>query len=613
MRLYLTTTRLWRIATLAVAALSMASCQRSEFEPTAAADNDTVEFRFSKPAATRAQIGDDGSGAFDEGDCVGLFVGTNPARYYRLTLQNGAWIPAIPRRELGNGSVTLNACYPAPSDAEAEAAAAAGALSHPIAADQRTEGFAAADRLWCHRTFDPDAAGSARVEMTFAHAMHRLEIVVADASGTLPADLQVAVRSAAQTSIDFASGTSDADASTLGWITPAADASRAGRYVAVVAPQPLAELQSDEGWIRITAGGKTACYAAPDQLGGAASLNPGMESLLTLNLRAQTPEPEPEPEPDIDWANRKVWVYGVTSPVFDAEKAPVYTIPPENITPGEWYVERLVWSDGSSDEYYYLPWVEGCGWYDCNKTYAWDNAEDYYMCWAASSSNILHWWLEHNAAYVDAYDLKYGQTEYHKKYPRPSALFRPYPARSEIFDLFIDSFNNRGAGEGVHWFINGSPGHGTSGIDNPAMLDFKGYFNEVFPITEELYSYNPRMGRENFNRVLKDALQHRKAIAFVTNGNHDMTIWGAEFDEEGYASYIYYVDNNPRGDPDPAGAVCIRMEVTYRPSSSMGLQDQTYLGDNESKLIISSLGIVDLQRDLWQKAFPEVVLPAEER
>lgn len=591
----------------------MASCQRSEFEPTTAAENDTVEFRFSKPAATRAQIGDDGSGAFDEGDCVGLFVGTNPARYYRLTLQNGAWIPAIPHRELGNGSVTLNACYPAPSDAEAEAAAAAGALSHPIAADQRTEGFAASDRLWCHRTFDPDAAGSARVEMTFAHAMHRLEIVVADASGSLPADLQVAVRSAAQTSIDLASGTADADASTLGWITPAADASRAGRYVAVVAPQPLAELKLGEGWIRISSGGKTAYYAAPDQLGGAASLNPGMESLLTLNLRAQTPEPEPEPEPDIDWANRKVWVYGVTSPVFDPEKAPIISPASDKYTPGEWYVERTISGENDYIDTYQLPWVEGCGWYDCNKTYEWDvNADDDYMCWAAASSNVLHWWLEHNAAYVEAYDQKYGETEYYKKYPRPSARFEPLPYKSEIFKLFIDTFNNHGAGEGVHWFINGSSGYGTSGIDNPAMYDFKGYFKEVFPLSANLYDFQQGMSKEKFNQVLKEALTNRCAIAFITSnssGSHNMTIWGAEFDEQGYVSYVYYVDNNPMGDPDPGGAVCLRRDITYREDEIMMLKDQTYIGD----IRIRSLGIVGLQRDTWRAAFPEVVLPPDEQ
>lgn len=599
------TTRMWRITALAVTALSMAACQRMEFGPTPGAGNDAIEFIFSKPASSRAQIDPNGNGSFEEGDCVGLYVGNSPARYYRLTLHDGVWTPSIPRRELGNGTVTINACYPAPD--EAEAADGAAAFRHTIAADQRKEGYAASDLLWSHRSFDPDALNGNRVDMTFSHAMHRLEIILTDASGELPADLQVAVRTAAEPVVDFASGEPEAGASALEWITPAADAAQPGRYLAVIAPQSLAALQQEEGWIRLIADGKTVYHAAPDQIGGSAVLTPGMESRLTLNLKAQGTEPDP----GNDWSNRKMWVYGVKSPVFDAEKAPVYTFVPSDFTPGEWYVGRTNWSDGTHTDSYYLPWIAGCGWYDCNKTYEWDGAKDEYLCWAASSSNILHWWLEHNAAYVEAFDRQYGQTEYHQRYPRPSGVFRPLPSKSAIFQLFIHTFNNRGAGEGVHWFINGSPGYGTSGVIDSSMLDFKGYFNEIFPLTTELYVSYPKMNKENFNRVLKEALQNHRAIAFVTNGNHDMTIWGAEFDEEGYASYIYYVNNNPRGDPDPAGAVCIRQKITYRPSASMGFQDQTYLGEGSN--IISSLGIVDLQRELWRKAFPEVVLPEEEQ
>lgn len=154
-----------------------------------------------------------------------------------------------------------------------------------------------------------------------------------------------------------------------------------------MAPQSLASLQKEQGWIRLTSDGNTAYNAVPDQIGGSTTLNSGMESSLTLNLKGQSTEPDP----DLDWANRKMWVYGVKSPVFDADKAPVYTFTPTEYPAGEWYVDRTIWSDGTYTDYYFLPWAEGCGWYDCNKTYAWDGAKDDYLCWAASSSNILHW------------------------------------------------------------------------------------------------------------------------------------------------------------------------------------------------------------------------------
>ena len=95
------TTRMRRIATFAAAALLMASCQRMELDQIPSTENDLIEFTFSKPVTSRAQINPNGSGSFEEGDCVGLYVGTNPARYYRLTLQNGVWTPGIPRHELG--------------------------------------------------------------------------------------------------------------------------------------------------------------------------------------------------------------------------------------------------------------------------------------------------------------------------------------------------------------------------------------------------------------------------------------------------------------------------------------------------------------------------------
>ncbi len=74
------TTRMRRIATFAAAALLMASCQRMELDQIPSTENDLIEFTFSKPVTSRAQINPNGSGSFEEGDCVGLYVGTNPAR-----------------------------------------------------------------------------------------------------------------------------------------------------------------------------------------------------------------------------------------------------------------------------------------------------------------------------------------------------------------------------------------------------------------------------------------------------------------------------------------------------------------------------------------------------
>lgn len=81
-----------------------------------------------------------------------------------------------------------------------------------------------------------------------------------------------------------------------------------------------------------------------------------------------------------------------------------------------------------------------------------------------------------------------------------------------------------------------------------------------------------------------------------------MAIWGAEFDDEGYVDYIYYVDNND-GDQNPLGAACIRKDITYKEDDLMGLKDQTFMGGS---VRISALDVVDLRRDIWRQAFPDV-------
>ena len=285
------------------------------------------------------------------------------------------------------------------------------------------------------------------------------------------------------------------------------------------------------------------------------------------------PEPDPGLEPDEEFRNKKLWIYGIDSPVYDPET--VIEVSPgnpiDNCTPNVWVKYVYHWSDGTTTESWKLPWGEGCGWYDVNKTYWKDDAEDGYMCWAGASSNILHWWIDRNKEYVAAYDARYGNEPEFEKYPRPSADFSP-ASKSAIFRLFIDTFQNRGAGEGVSWFITGLNAN-TSGIDNPTMLDCPGYFGRVFKKTDVVYTDNRAMSKSRFNQIIKHALKNRQALEFTTNGNHAMTIWGAEFDDEGYVDYIYYADNN-YGDQDPVGAACIRQKISYRKDAVMNLPDQ---------------------------------------
>lgn len=62
------------------------------------------------------------------------------------------------------------------------------------------------------------------------------------------------------------------------------------------------------------------------------------------------------------------------------------------------------------------------------------------------------------------------------------------------------------------------------------------------------------LSRENFNKVIKDALTNKKGLGLTigeVRTGHVVTMWGAEFNDEGDVSYIYIADNNDRNQYGP--------------------------------------------------------------
>lgn len=128
------------------------------------------------------------------------------------------------------------------------------------------------------------------------------------------------------------------------------------------------------------------------------------------------------------------------------------------------------------------------------------------------------------------------------------------------------------------------------------------------------------MSKENFNEMMKRAFTENKAIGFTaykftTGGEslHAMTIWGAEFDEEGYVSHIYYYDNN-LVDQDANGAAIIRLGITYDENPAIpSMGDVAYtiqlpkpFGGSRRTSLITALVLVDLRQDIWKQAFGDV-------
>ena len=97
----------------------MAGCSESDpaTEGLGAAPDGEVEFVFDLSAA-RAAIGEDGSGEFEDGDRIGLYVFGSPSQHFVLTRENGAWRPKLKKSDLGDGKIS--AYYPAREDVRPE-------------------------------------------------------------------------------------------------------------------------------------------------------------------------------------------------------------------------------------------------------------------------------------------------------------------------------------------------------------------------------------------------------------------------------------------------------------------------------------------------------------
>ena len=572
----ITSKRLLRL--LAAVPVLLSGCVESEDYSSLKNDSEYVEMVFTQDNdGTKADIEEDGSGSFTEGDKVGLYIYGEQTRQVILTMEDGQWTPKLLKSELGSGTVRLSAYYPAREDVSPET----NLHTHRVDTDQTGDGYEDSDLLWSHLDIEQEDITGDVIEMPFEHGMHRLSINISSDGGSLPDDLTVTVRNITEGSFDLSTGGIDTPSGTMEDITPRILSE--GKYSAILFPGDLGAYA--EGWVEISAGGKTSVYKAPATIGESSVLESGKETVLNLRLKSDgdigtDPDPDPDPDPDTDYSGRTCWVYGVKTaslpdyPKDDESVVPEYNhLFPENFPDGIWYKVSDITC---------LNWQEGFLWYDCDK----DDPDD----------------SESRPGYHDSKNPW-------PAYPRPSFGFSDTEG-SEIFDFFRDISRNRGGSDavGINWFICGTPG--ISSPDPDIDDNYGGYFTEIFDNIDVAVSPEDAMNKESFSRIIKGALENKQGIGFVRGGvgaTHVMTIWGAEFDDEGYVSAIYYVDNNDHfrfevngGSNDFQHHRLIREVITYKDSGYW----KVILGTGS--YAITSLTVVDLKRDIWQKEFPEV-------
>lgn len=589
---------------MAVALLATA-CTTGPDETGADAGDGYIRFTFAQPE-TRAELGTDGAGRFTEGDRIGLFVDNGSEVAYReLTYMAGSWEPLLRRSDFGDGELVISAHYPADGGAEAEPAN----RIFRVATDQTGAGRAASDVLFARQTL---GAGVYRADMTFRHLMHRLRISLGETSE----GVTVAVRSRTDGELNLLTG----DATVTGdfaWIQPAQTAD--GTLEAVIFPQAAEPYRSGEGLLRITSDDREATYLLPEQINGQplTAFEAGRQTTVRLTVKS-------EGGGSADLAGKTVWVYGVHAPDFPGkENIPSYPPYQTEFPMGAWF--RYNWT---FEEAQYLTWEENCGWFDCNKSANYDE-QDSKLCWAASASNLLIWWLVNNREYIEAYDQEYGSqvtTTDQRIVERPSDEFKPLYSggtvnRAPVFEFFKSLFNNRASwnSAGVNWFVTGN----MTNLVYPQLDGFPGFFSEVFSQSDLIaVDSNRQPDPDQFNDFIVDALLNRKAIGFSVydiagknTGTHAMTVWGAEFGADGRVSHLYYCDNN-FADQDANGAVIARCKVVYAPDDAVsGSRLYTYMqaldneeGNPKAKFKVICLCAVDLRRDIWAREYPSVVV-----
>ena len=236
-----------------------------------------------------------------------------------------------------------------------------------------------------------------------------------------------------------------------------------------------------------------------------------------------------------------IWVKGINGPVMGEG--------------GDFHKEI---TQGGKDTYiiYTVPYSSGDGWYDVNKTRSGGNIDiDKNLCFAAVSSNMLHWWFDQNIENVDRYIEKNGDIiRANRKLSDLKTSFESQE-NSEIFELYkvLYGYNERGFYSDLlmDLFINGYTPNlkGGTNIESDDLIPNNngGFFYDVFKgekLTDRTYGGN----YESLSNLLKEILGNGGIVGLshkvFSKSNHIVTLWGAEYDLNGKLKAVYISDSD---------------------------------------------------------------------
>lgn len=250
-----------------------------------------------------------------------------------------------------------------------------------------------------------------------------------------------------------------------------------------------------------------------------------------------------------------IWVKGINGPVMGEG--------------GDFHKEI---TQGGKDTYiiYTVPYSSGDGWYDVNKTRSGGNIDiDKNLCFAAVSSNMLHWWFDQNIENVDRYIEKNGDIiRANRKLSDLKTSFES-PENSKIFELYkvLYGYNERGFYSDLlmDLFINGYTPNlkGGTNIESDDLIPNNngGFFYDVFKgekLTDRTYGGN----YESLSNLLKEILGNGGIVGLshkvFSKSNHIVTLWGTEYDLNGKLKAVYISDSD---DQDEINVGMKRFEI----------------------------------------------------
>ena len=288
-----------------------------------------------------------------------------------------------------------------------------------------------------------------------------------------------------------------------------------------------------------------------------------------------------------------IWAKGINAPVMGAG--------------GDFRKEV---TQGGFDTYviYKAPFSSGNGWYDVNKTRSGGNIDiDKNLCFAATASNMLHWWFDQNSENVDNYIAKNGDII--RAGRRLSELKNSFESQedSKIFELYkvLYGYNERGFYTDLlmDLFINGYRPRlsGATNMENDNLVPDNngGFFYDVFKgekLTDRTYGGDYEYLSEKLKEVLGDGglvgLSHK-----ALSRNHIVTLWGAEYDLNGNLKAVYVSDSD---DQDESDVGMKRYEVRNVGGKA---KLSTNISDKSAGAAVGYLHILYLGSNRWNNYF----------